>query len=46
MNPEYMEAAVNKFILRVKKGLIYSTEHVWVSEGNRLARAKGSSEHF
>jgi glycine cleavage system H protein len=34
MNPEYMEARIDKFILRVKKGLRYSADHVWVSEEN------------
>ena len=32
MNPEYIEATIDKFILRVKKGLRYSTDHVWISE--------------
>ena len=32
MNPEYIEAAVDKFILRVKKGLRYSPDHVWIGE--------------
>ncbi len=32
MSPEYLEAAIDKFILRVKKGLMYSSDHVWVGE--------------
>ena len=35
MNPEYMEAAIDKFILRVKNGLRYSPDHVWISEENQ-----------
>ncbi len=35
MNPEYIEATIDKFILRVKKGLRYSTDHVWVGEENQ-----------
>jgi len=34
MSQEYMEATIDKFILRVKKGLRYSADHVWVSEEN------------
>ena len=35
MSPEYMEATIDKFILRVKRGLRYSADHVWVSEENQ-----------
>ncbi len=35
MSPEYLEATIDKFILRVKKGLRYSADHVWVSEENQ-----------
>jgi glycine cleavage system H protein len=35
MSPEYLEATIDKFILRVKKGLRYSVDHVWVSEENQ-----------
>jgi glycine cleavage system H protein len=35
MSPEYMEATIDKFILRVRKGLRYSADHVWVSEENQ-----------
>jgi len=35
MSPEYFEASIDKFILRVKKGLRYSADHVWVSEENQ-----------
>ena len=35
MSPEYIEVTIEKFILRVKKGLRYSTDHVWVSEENQ-----------
>lgn len=32
MSQEYLETMIDKFILRVKKGLRYSKDHVWVSE--------------
>lgn len=32
MSQEYLEATVDKFILRVKRGLRYSADHVWVGE--------------
>jgi glycine cleavage system H protein len=35
MSPEYIEARIDKFILRVKKGLRYSADHVWVGEDNQ-----------
>jgi len=35
MRPEYIETTIGKFILRVKRGLRYSGEHVWVSEENQ-----------
>jgi glycine cleavage system H protein len=35
MSPEYMEATIDKFILRVRKGLRYSADHVWVREENQ-----------
>jgi glycine cleavage system H protein len=35
MSHEYMEAAIDKFVLRVKKGLRYSADHVWISEENQ-----------
>ena len=31
MSAEFLEATVDKFILRVKRGLKYSREHVWVN---------------
>jgi glycine cleavage system H protein len=34
MSPEYLEATIDKFILRVKKGLRYSADHVWVNREN------------
>ena len=33
MSSGFLEAAVDKFILRVKEGLVYSEAHVWVDEG-------------
>jgi glycine cleavage system H protein len=35
MTPEYLEATIDKFILRVKKGIRYSADHVWVREENQ-----------
>jgi glycine cleavage system H protein len=35
MNPEYLEAAIDKFILRVKNGLRYSPDHVWIRDENQ-----------
>ena len=35
MSQEYLEASIDKFILRVKKGFRYSVDHVWVSEENQ-----------
>jgi len=37
MRPEYIETTIDKFILRVKRGLRYSGEHVWV---------KGEDQHY
>ena len=33
MSSGFLEAAVDKFILRVKEGLVYSEAHVWVDGG-------------
>ncbi len=30
MSGDYLETTVDKFVLRVKRGLIYSKDHVWV----------------
>lgn len=35
MSPEYLETTIDKFILRVKRGLRYSDEHVWVNEEDK-----------
>jgi glycine cleavage system H protein len=35
MSPEYLEATIDKFLLKVKNGLRYSTNHIWVKEENR-----------
>jgi len=31
----FLEATIDKFILRVKKDLRYSSDHVWVREGDQ-----------
>jgi glycine cleavage system H protein len=36
MSPSFLEAAVDKFILRVKEGLVYSGAHVWVDVGEQV----------
>jgi glycine cleavage system H protein len=35
MSAGFLEATVDKFILRVKIGLMYSRDHVWVEVGER-----------
>lgn len=35
MSTGFLEATVDKFVLRVKKGLRYSRDHVWVKEGEQ-----------
>ena len=35
MSAEFLEATVDKFVLRVKRGLRYSRDHVWVEVGER-----------
>jgi glycine cleavage system H protein len=35
MSAEFLEATVDKFVLRVKKGLRYSRDHVWVDVGEQ-----------
>ena len=35
MSSGFLEATVDKFILRVKKGLRYSRDHVWVEVGEQ-----------
>lgn len=32
---EFLEATIDKFIIRVKNDLRYSSDHVWVSEGDQ-----------
>jgi hypothetical protein len=34
MSPQFLETTVDKFILRVKKGLRYSNDDVWVKKEN------------
>ena len=35
MSAEFLDATVDKFVLRVKRGLRYSRDHVWVDVGER-----------
>ena len=35
MSAGFLEATVDKFVLRVKRGLRYSRDHVWVDVGER-----------
>ena len=35
MSAGFLEATVDKFVLRVKRGLRYSSHHVWVDVGER-----------
>ena len=35
MSAWFLEATVDKFVLRVKRGLRYSKDHVWVGKGER-----------
>lgn len=37
MSAEFLEATVDKFVLRVKRGLRYSVEHVWVNVYERVS---------
>jgi glycine cleavage system H protein len=34
VSSDFLETTVDKFVLRVKKGLRYSSDHVWVGRGN------------